>query len=108
MISYDIILCYKLLYDSPLHYTTYQYIISYDYIIGSAPPRISADARGVATERKAFEAVENVVTGNDQEQAPAAKDLSPSPDSCRQAFVVLCLSVFSSTWGNPEVITMNN
>eukprot|EP00927_Polykrikos_kofoidii_P076446 TRINITY_DN73549_c0_g1_i1.p1 TRINITY_DN73549_c0_g1~~TRINITY_DN73549_c0_g1_i1.p1 ORF type:complete len:554 (+),score=74.30 TRINITY_DN73549_c0_g1_i1:236-1897(+) len=36
---------------------------------GSEPARISADARGVVTEQKVFEAVENVVTGSDQEQA---------------------------------------
>ena len=35
---------------------------------------------------------------------PAAKHLSPPPDSCRQA--ILCFPafpMFSSTWGNPEV-----
>jgi len=36
---------------------------------GSDPPRISADARGVITEQKVFEAVESVVIGSDQEQA---------------------------------------
>ena len=32
---------------------------------------------------------------------PAAQNLSPTPDSCRQA--ILCFPMFSSTWGNPEV-----
>ena len=36
---------------------------------GCEPPRISADARGVVTENKVFGAVENVVTGSDQEDA---------------------------------------
>ena len=30
--------------------------------------------------------------------------LIPTPDSCRRVFFfLLCFSVFSSTWGNPEV-----
>eukprot|EP00930_Biecheleria_cincta_P085678 TRINITY_DN75052_c0_g1_i1.p1 TRINITY_DN75052_c0_g1~~TRINITY_DN75052_c0_g1_i1.p1 ORF type:complete len:547 (-),score=85.42 TRINITY_DN75052_c0_g1_i1:580-2220(-) len=36
---------------------------------GSEPPRISVDARGVVTDQKVFEAVENVVIGSDQEEA---------------------------------------
>ena len=35
---------------------------------------------------------------------PGAKNLSPSPDSCRQAILRYpVFSMFSSTWGNPEV-----
>ena len=37
--------------------------------LGCEPPRISADARGVVTERKVFASVDRVVTGTDQEQA---------------------------------------
>ena len=36
---------------------------------GSEPPRISVDARGVVAEHKLFQAVDNVVTGSDQEEA---------------------------------------
>ena len=35
----------------------------------------------------------------------AAQNLSPSPDSCHQGSLrrPVCFSLFSSTWGNPEV-----
>ena len=40
-----------------------------------------------------------------EEDAPAAKNLSPSLDSCCQAILrdPVFVLMFSSTWGNPEV-----
>ena len=67
-------------------------------------PRVEALDRG-----QVVLAVEALPTGSPSgcagDPEPAAKNLSPSQDSCRQAILryPVFLSVFSSTWENPEV-----